>query len=111
VILLCTNFHGGFDDSIPSLVVIVPTDLQFFIDFEERDYQSRANAESEEEAPCKRRVPTAKEYNEAGGMYRAYAMRGGYNTSAKNKWGGGPAAIILKASLGINIPTLWGEGS
>ena len=58
-----------------------------FIDFEERDYQSRANAASEEEAPCKRRVPTAKEYNEAGGMYRAYAMRGGYTTSAKKKWG------------------------
>ena len=32
VILLCANCHGGFDDSIPSLV-IVPTDLQFFIDF------------------------------------------------------------------------------
>ena len=62
--------------------------LIFFIDFEERDYEERVNAVSEGEEPRKRRVPTSREYGDAGGMYKAYALRGSYNTSAEKQWGG-----------------------
>jgi hypothetical protein len=61
--------------------------LIFFIDFEERDYEERVNAVSEGEEPRKRRVPTSREYGDAGGMYKAYALRGSYNTSAEKQWG------------------------
>ena len=100
-IILCTNCHGGFDCPLPA-IVILPTNMEFFIDYEERDYQSRT--EGEELRP--RSFPTAQQYKDAGGMYRAYALHPDFATSAEKRWGGSPAAMIVKASLGVFSPFL-----
>jgi hypothetical protein len=66
---LCANCHTEFDDSIPGFIVL-PTNLDFFIEYEERDYESRINAARDGEER-ERSVPNAIEY---GGMYTAYAL-------------------------------------
>ena len=99
-VILCTNCHGGFDSSMP-VFVILPTNMEFFIDYEERDYKSRT--EGKELRP--RSFPTSQEYKDAGGMYKAYSLQRGFTTSAEKGWGGSPAAMIYKASLGVNLPT------
>jgi len=108
-IVLCTNCHAGFAGSIPA-IVILPTNIQFFIDHELRDYESRMNTATEGQEPQKRNIPTAQAYKDAGGTYIAYALMPGYKTSAAKPWGGSPPAMILKASLGVNTPPLQAEG-
>jgi HNH endonuclease len=72
VILLCANCHTEFDDSIPGFIDL-PTNLDFFIEYEERDYESRINAARDGEE-LERSVPNAIEYDDAGGIYTAYAL-------------------------------------
>ena len=98
-IVLCANCHNAFDCAIPA-IVILPTNMEFFINYEERDYESRT--EGEELRP--RSFPTAKQYKDAGGMYRAYALSPGFRASTEKTWGGSPAAMIVKASLGAFTP-------
>ncbi|KAN0085492.1 hypothetical protein V8E54_001959 [Elaphomyces granulatus] len=100
-IILCANCHCAFDCPMPA-TVILPTNMEFFIDYEKRDYKSRT--EGEELRP--RSFPTAKQYKDAGGMYRAYALYPGFTASAEKTWGGSPAAMIIKATMGVFTPSL-----
>ena len=98
-IILCANCHSSFDCIMPT-IVILPTNIEFFINYEERDYELR----TEGEEPQPRSFPTAKQYKDAGGMYRAYSKSPNIRISAEKTWGGSPAAMIVKASLGAFTP-------
>jgi hypothetical protein len=43
LILLCRNCHSDYDQNYPGWFLL-PTDLDFFIDFEKKDYAERVTA-------------------------------------------------------------------
>jgi hypothetical protein len=102
---LCSNCHKSFDSAIPG-IVIIPTDVNFFIDWEEKDYTARCQAANESQA-IPRTVPSSKDYN---GTYRAYFLKDSASVDGKalkNKsWGGSPTAVILKACMGLLQPVV-----
>jgi hypothetical protein len=87
-------------------MVIILTDVNFFIDWEEKDYTARYQAAYEGQA-IPRTVPSSKDYN---GTYRAYFLKDSAsvgNKVLKNKsWGGSPTAVILKACMGLFQPVV-----
>ena len=102
---LCSNCHKSFASPIPGMVII-PTDVNFFIDWEEKDYTARCQAARKGQA-IPRTVPSPKDYN---GTYRAYFLKDSTSVGdkvLKNKsWGGSPTAVILKACMGLFQPVV-----
>jgi hypothetical protein len=100
---LCSNCHKSFNSPIPG-IVIIPTDVNFFIDWEEKDYIARYQAANKGQV-IPRTVPSSKNYN---GTYRAYFLKDSASVDGKalkNKsWGGSPTAVILKACIGLFQP-------
>jgi hypothetical protein len=84
-IALCQPCHTEFDQTVDPGFVFLPTNLQYFIDFEPGDRQQR-DLESNRNHDC-RKVPTAEDYkiyqfNEGkisadaiGGLYRPIFLR------------------------------------
>jgi hypothetical protein len=102
---LCSNCHGSFDSAIPG-IVIIPTDVNFFIAWEEKDYTARCQAANEGQA-IPRTVPSSKDYT---GTYRAYVLKDSFpiddKTLKSKRWGGSPTAVILKACMGLFQPVV-----
>ncbi|KAN0069039.1 hypothetical protein V8E54_012668 [Elaphomyces granulatus] len=65
-IILCANCHNAFDCVMPT-IVILPTNIEFFINYEERDYELR----TEGEEPQPRSFPTAKMREESAMIVKA----------------------------------------
>ncbi|KAN0070570.1 hypothetical protein V8E54_011439 [Elaphomyces granulatus] len=79
LITLCPNCYTLFDNNPVPVIVILPTDIQFFIDWEERDYEMRCQAaENSQEVSARTAKP----------------------------WKGSPTAMIMKSSLGLLQPIL-----
>jgi hypothetical protein len=71
-------------------MVIVPTDVNFFIDWEEKDYTARCQAAHKGQA-IPRTVPSSKDYN---GTYRAYFLKDSASVDDK----------VLKIRAGVDHP-------
>lgn len=83
---LCPTCHGQFDCHIDPGFIFVPTDLQFFIDYELSDKERRAR-EAERGSPVQRQVPDADQYkahqvdtgiinlDATGGQYRPVFLK------------------------------------
>jgi hypothetical protein len=102
---LCSNCHRAFDAPIPE-IVIIPTDVSFFIDWEKKDYTARCQAANEGQT-IPRTVPSSSNYN---GTYRAYLPKDSVPLDSRalkgKKWGGSPTAVILKACMGLFQPVV-----
>ncbi|KAN0071881.1 hypothetical protein V8E54_009610, partial [Elaphomyces granulatus] len=99
LIYLCARCHRLFDAQSP-VIVILPSDIRFFVDWENSDYESRCKAaEDGKEVP--RTVPTADDYP---GKYRAYRIGEAFCAMEEKPWGGSPSAMILKACAGLFKP-------
>ena len=60
LITLCLHCHASFDDDPPN-ILIWPEDLEYFIDYEEKDFDERNKRWVNEGTRIKRRVPSVKE--------------------------------------------------
>lgn len=119
---LCDNCHVGFDAFDYPGLVFFPTDLQYFIDFEEQDFEWRRNQHRGRGPWSARTVPNAQNYlqhqaaivppSAVGGLYRRMFL---YPRSVNNQtiigegpdrppkqWHGCPLAALAMAfhSLG-----------
>ncbi|KAN0087086.1 hypothetical protein V8E54_000774 [Elaphomyces granulatus] len=105
LITLCPTCHTLFDALVP-LFVILPTDIQFFIDWEERDYEMRCRAaENSLEVPA-RTVPTENDYV---GNFKVYPLDTSIykdRTFQAKAWKGSPTAMIMKSALGLFQPVI-----
>src|SRR5438034_10450069 len=57
-ITLCPTCHSAFDNYTAPGFIFVPTDLQFFISYEQRDQRRRRRATQ----PLPRRYPNSRQY-------------------------------------------------
>ncbi|KAF8415978.1 hypothetical protein EV426DRAFT_578943 [Tirmania nivea] len=90
-ILLCPNCHGALDRSPRPDVILLPKDLEWFVEFEERDFAYRNQVWTAEKKAVSRTVPSAEEYRlrcqaisgrtggglrcDYGGLYNVYYIR------------------------------------
>ena len=113
-IILCSQCHTKFDMMQDPGWALYPSDLDFFIDYEIRDYELRAN-EASRGIQRKRSCPTAAEYLTAqqqsgrdlaatvGGLYRRVFFRRLHpyippNALVEDKpWFGAPMAALRRA--------------
>lgn len=86
---LCPTCHGQFDNHLHPGLILIPTDLQFFIDYELCDRKRRKRA-AENGITLKREVPSCK-------TYKAYQVEKG--TIASNATGGLYRPVFLKPYL------------
>jgi hypothetical protein len=103
LITLCSNCHSEFDSSIPALIII-PTDIEFFIKWEENDYENRTAAANAGRETPQRTVPSAEAYINNGGKFEAYPLRLDRELEGAKVWTGSPMATIFKASMAIAQP-------
>lgn len=104
LITLCSNCHGEFDSSVPALIII-PTDIEYFINWEENDYKCRTAAANAGRETPQRTVPSAEAYLDNGGKFKAYALRMDKKLEGEKVWTGSPTPMIFKASMGMLQPT------
>lgn len=78
-----------FELSADPALVIMPADLQFFIDFEKRDRQMRKFSNR------LRIVPTTEQYKQAGGLYIAIDVKK-YRIWEPKAWAGAPLAMLRR---------------
>jgi hypothetical protein len=76
IISLCANCHVDFDSALPGLIII-PTNIEYFIKYEENDYECRTIAAREGRESPQRTVPSALDYINDGGKFKAYALKSG----------------------------------
>jgi len=120
-ILLCKNCHTQFDDSSNPGFVFLPSDLQYFIDFEKADYKTREQILHEKGFARRRTCPTAEDYETHlratqhltggvgfGGLYHVYILRRyfgkygnqpwmpGRDPTGPKQWHGAPMAAIRR---------------
>ncbi|KAK6504489.1 hypothetical protein TWF506_002684 [Arthrobotrys conoides] len=117
LVTLCRNCHCVYDCQQPRWIIL-PTNLQYFIDHETADYESRVKAASEGLVKP-RSVPTAIQYATASptNLYMPYFFEESVMPRMDPKdaesrfprpYGGAPTTMILKAGLGINQPKIKG---
>ncbi|KAK6505866.1 hypothetical protein TWF481_007756 [Arthrobotrys musiformis] len=120
LVTLCRNCHCVYDCQQPRWIIL-PTNLQYFIDHETDDYESRIKAASEGLVKP-RSVPTAVQYATASpaNLYMPYFFEESVmprmdpkdaETRFPRAYGGAPTTMILKAGLGINQPKIKGPKS
>ncbi|KAK6335727.1 hypothetical protein TWF730_003105 [Orbilia blumenaviensis] len=118
LVTLCRNCHCVYDCQQPRWIIL-PTNLQYFIDHETVDYESRITAASEGLVKP-RSVPTAMQYATASptNLYMPYFFEESVmprmdpeDAAARfpRAYGGAPTTMILKAGLGINQPKIKGS--
>jgi hypothetical protein len=96
LICLFANCHGLFDDQQPDLV-IVPTDLTFFIEWEQRDFKARCEA-AKKGGIQSWTVPTRRDYP------GKYWLVDNKERLPEKTWKGCPTALILKSCFGLLRP-------
>ncbi|KAF3904241.1 hypothetical protein ABW21_db0209598 [Orbilia brochopaga] len=112
LVTLCRNCHCVYDCQQPRWIIL-PTNIQFFIDHEISDYDSRILAASKS-VTKPRTVPTALEYSTASStnLYMPYFFEESVMPRMMDAsrfprpYGGAPTTMILKAGLGINQPKI-----
>ncbi|EXJ82382.1 hypothetical protein A1O3_06195 [Capronia epimyces CBS 606.96] len=84
---LCPSCHQAFDDLNNPGLIFIPTALDYFIDFEVKDYQSRIEIAQRHGDVPRRLVPTPQMYSDylkreglvsseaVGGLYCRYTLR------------------------------------
>ncbi|OAL28652.1 hypothetical protein AYO20_09376 [Fonsecaea nubica] len=84
---LCPSCRRTFDDLNNPGLIFIPTELEYFIDFERKDYQSRIDTAQRQGDIPPRMVPTPQMYSEyltrqelvssdaVGGLYWRYTLR------------------------------------
>lgn len=129
-ILLCKNCHTQFDDSANPGFVFLPSDLQYFINFEKDDFETRSQILQEQGYLRRRTCPTAERYEQhlrdtqqlmggvdLGGLYHIYILRRyfgkhgnkpwmpGRDPTGPKQWHGAPMAAIRRgiSALGSMI--------
>ncbi|EQL36862.1 hypothetical protein BDFG_01811 [Blastomyces dermatitidis ATCC 26199] len=122
-IALCAGFHVQFDQTADPGFVLLPVDLQYFIDVELDDIQEKKLAlKNGKDVDVHRRVPTVVEYkahqhndgkvpaNASGGLYRPnflqnYLVDGRLPSNVLNtlstpkQWHGAPVATLRRGIL------------
>ncbi|KAK6336086.1 hypothetical protein TWF696_001654 [Orbilia brochopaga] len=115
LVTLCRNCHCVYDCQQPRWIIL-PTNIQYFIDHEISDYDSRTLAASKG-VTKPRTVPTALEYSTAAStnLYMPYFFEESVmprmdpeqaESRFPRSYGGAPTTMILKAGLGINQPKI-----
>ncbi|KAK6532615.1 hypothetical protein TWF281_006797 [Arthrobotrys megalospora] len=118
LVTLCRNCHCVYDCQQPRWIIL-PTNLQYFIDHETSDYESRIKAASDGLVKP-RSVPTAIQYATASptNLYMPYFFEESVMPKMDPEdaairfpraYGGAPTTMILKAGLGINQPKIKGS--
>ncbi|BCR92550.1 uncharacterized protein ACHE_80450A [Aspergillus chevalieri] len=112
---LCPTCHNNFDTAPDPRLVIVPTDLDFFINFEEKDYRERTLA-ANGGFSVPRQCPTKDQYKdhqiangeilEGSGLYAPYILMRFYATGFKpnlspRPWHGQPVHMIRRALIAL----------
>lgn len=122
-IALCPNCHLWIDHLDDPLLVFIPADLQFFIDFELDDQEKRKSAAREKGVLLPRTVPTSTMYKEhllqqgkiseeaVGGLYRPLYLKrqlfGGLcsveevGLTKPKPWHGAPMATLRRGILAL----------
>ncbi|KAK6349661.1 hypothetical protein TWF696_005940 [Orbilia brochopaga] len=116
LIYLCSNCHGLWDSDDPRLVII-PKNIEFFIQWEEADYRRREAEANVGNPPPQRTVPRRDDYDGGYAWYYlsdrrlpsylqmlAQANRCNVDTKAS------PTALILKAGKAIGFPLRQPDG-
>ncbi|KAJ5359985.1 hypothetical protein N7517_009176, partial [Penicillium concentricum] len=126
---LCGSCHNEFDMSLDPGYVFVPTDIQYFIDFERRDRARREQIATDTAVPLSalsRQVPTSADYKQheidsnqisptaIGGRYnRVFLKQFLHNGqipgiektfSTPKEWHGAPLASIRRAFAALASP-------
>jgi len=118
---LCPNCHAEFDDIQCPGFIFFPSNLRFFIDFENNDYERRMEKAQMGHLVPSRSCPTNEEYlnnqicsgevgeDALGGLYQRYYLRDylpqiGRNspslpTLAPKPWHGSPMTAIMRTFL------------
>ncbi|KAN0070732.1 hypothetical protein V8E54_010897 [Elaphomyces granulatus] len=103
LITLCSMCYDEFDSFMPDLVII-PTNIEYFIEWEENDYVCRTAAANAGRETPQRTVPRAEDYINSGGKYKAYQLRCGKQrgrisciTSTRRLHSGGSSSPICHA--------------
>ncbi|KAF3940038.1 hypothetical protein ABW19_dt0207347 [Dactylella cylindrospora] len=115
LVTLCRNCHCVYDCQQPRWIIL-PTNLEFFINHEMGDYESRILAASKG-VTKPRSVPTALEYATSSptNLYMPYFFEESVmprmepeeaSSRFPRAYGGAPTTMILKAGLGINQPKI-----
>ncbi|KAF3902748.1 hypothetical protein AA313_de0203253 [Arthrobotrys entomopaga] len=115
LVTLCRNCHCVYDCQQPRWIIL-PTNIQYFIDHELADYDARLVAASTG-LIRPRTVPTAVQYASASAtnLYMPYFFEESVMPKMDPKeaaarfprpYGGAPTTMILKAGLGINQPKI-----
>ncbi|KIV89118.1 hypothetical protein PV10_08718 [Exophiala mesophila] len=130
---LCPSCHRAFDDINNPGLIFIPTDLEYFIDFELKDYHNRLDVASRLSHVPPRIVPTPQMYADflrgrqilspeaKGGSYWRYTLRDFFPVNADKSfipglgpfkepglWCGAPMAALRRAFQVISDPTVEG---
>ncbi|OAP62760.1 hypothetical protein AYL99_01987 [Fonsecaea erecta] len=130
---LCPSCHRAFDDLNNPGLIFIPIDLDYFIDFELKDYQSRIDIAQRHGDIPPRMVPTPQMYSEylkrqnllsseaVGGLYWRYTLRDFFPVNADRSfipglgpfkepgvWCGAPTAALRRVFHIFGNPTTEG---
>jgi hypothetical protein len=132
-ILLCPGCHSAFDNLFDPGIIILPSDLQYFIDHEKRDFEKRCQ-QAEQGIDQPRSVPSRETYYEhqrkqgvlseaAGfGLYKYILLRVDHYSEwpastplsaeansqiTPRPWHGAPVAMIRRAFIALSSTRTW----
>ena len=113
-ISLCPTCHSNFDDLNQPGLIFIPTNVEYFIEYEKNDQKRRRETphiQREGRSICVGRygVPSPDEYqNNAGGLYTRYYLRRCFPEAMvasvgrfgePKHWHGSPSAALRRAQL------------
>ncbi|KAJ5888992.1 hypothetical protein N7495_009033 [Penicillium taxi] len=100
---LCRSCHGNFDEDHDRGLIIIPTDLDFLIEFELQDQQRRIA-----EVGSRRQVPSSTDYKNNGGLYRPIFLKEFHGPAFLHAaidyprvWHGPPVAMLRRAMIAL----------
>ncbi|OAP54559.1 hypothetical protein AYL99_11007 [Fonsecaea erecta] len=130
---LCPSCHRAFDDLNNPGLIFIPSELEYFVSFELKDYQNRIETAGRHGDIPPRMVPTPEMYSEylkrttrmsseaTGGLYWRYTLRDFFPVHANKEfipglgpfkepglWNGAPTAALRRAFQIIGNPTVQG---
>ncbi|KAL2349885.1 hypothetical protein BJ546DRAFT_957135 [Cryomyces antarcticus] len=130
---LCPSCHCAFDNVNDPGLAFIPTDLQYFIDFEKRDFKNRTDIARRLGHDQPRMTPTPQSYLEhqmnqgklprdaCGGQYWRYTLRDYFPVNADKSfipgfgpfkepglWHGAPMAALKRAFQVLGDPDVEG---
>jgi hypothetical protein len=132
-IALCPSCHRAFDNTNDPGLIFIPTNLSYFIEFEEKDFDNRMDIARRLKHIPPRMVPTPQMYlehqkgqgilpdNATGGQYWRYTLRDYFPVNADKSfipglgpfkdpgiWHGAPMAALRRAFQVLGDPVVEG---